>query len=220
MSRHTVLSPFFVSSSLTQKVAGGPGSGVSHDNTSKIDLEKHGFEKSPAVSLHNRSKVRDAASPRERTVGLDEIDYVAQEKFVIGKLGWFLKNKDEWKNDPIDLLYDGEEDTYHLMDGHHRVLAALRLDMESMPAKVWNASDITGDSVQKGDQFYSTLNDETLEVEGKDGNEVEVQGEDGSKWRERTSIIEKKVREGDWNRRVPTGGKKQACALPPISSLW
>ena len=121
-----------------EKTAGGPGSGVSHNNTSSINMDARGVERSDLVSLHTRKRIMKSQSPdKKANVPLSKIGRIAQGKYVISKLSWFMKNKEKWRDKPVKLLWDAENNTYHLMDGHHRWLAASRLGMESLPAEVW-----------------------------------------------------------------------------------
>jgi hypothetical protein len=117
---------------LIPKSAGGPGSGKTRDSTETIDR----LEKSPLITIHRRKKIKNHRAPdRTTNVKLSNIKYGAQETYDVEKLGWMLTHFDEWSRDPIDVArVDGE---YHLMDGHHRFLAADRLDETSLPANVW-----------------------------------------------------------------------------------
>jgi hypothetical protein len=116
----------------SSKTAGGPGSGKSRDSTERISE----LDKSPLITIHKRKKVINHRSPdRKKDVGLGRIKYGAQTTYDIEKLGWMLNNFDEWKDEPIQVArVDGE---YHLMDGHHRFLAANRLGESTLPAEVW-----------------------------------------------------------------------------------
>lgn len=114
------------------KISGGPGSGKSRDSTDTIEA----LEKSPLITIHKRKEITSHRGPdRETDVSLDQIDYGAQTTYDIENLGWMLGHFEEWKNDPIQVArVDGD---YHLMDGHHRFLAAKRLGEDTIPAKVW-----------------------------------------------------------------------------------
>jgi hypothetical protein len=122
---------------LETKTAGGPGSGIGHNNTSPITERP----KSKLVTIGTRKAVMSKKHSRRHPVELKRIKYVAQDKYVIKKLAWMLEHKDEWKNRPIKVLFDPDERVYHLMDGHHRFLAALRLGMKSLKADVWEHED-------------------------------------------------------------------------------
>jgi hypothetical protein len=107
---------------MTDKLAGGPGSGVGHDNTLSI-----GLPLSQYVSLHRRRAMMDMLADQSYVteIPLSEITAVSQEKYVPKKLGHFLNLKGEdleqVKKKPIDVLQVGAHQ-YHVMDGHHRYL--------------------------------------------------------------------------------------------------
>jgi len=123
-----------------EKTAGGPGSGVAHNNTAPL-LER---PLSNTVRIGSRRAIMESNPDRESSVSLDDIKYVAQKSFTIKKLSRLMDDpKGDWKDNPIKLYYDGSE--YHLMDGHHRFLAALRLGMKSLPAKVWEGHEKKAD---------------------------------------------------------------------------
>lgn len=114
------------------KIAGGPGSGVQYDNTSKIER----LEQSPLITIHYRRNIKNQRQPdRETTIQLDDIDYGAQTKYSIDKLSGLMDSFEDWKDEPIEIARVNGD--YHLLDGHHRFLAADRLGKSSLPAKVW-----------------------------------------------------------------------------------
>ncbi len=184
------------------KSAGGPGSGVEHDNTAKIMRLK----KSPDITIHRREKIKAQREPdREKEIKIGDIDYAAQSKYNIEKLGWFLDNWSEWKDSSIDVaLMDGE---YHLMDGHHRYLAADRLRKDTLPANIWIVSKDEVDQIVKsaekshnfkaGQEFYSHANDEDIVIKDVSGNMATVSAE-GNSWKEPFDVMQYKIENGHW----------------------
>jgi len=119
------------------KLAGGPGSGVSGSNTTVI-----GLPKSEYVSVGSRKALLDNMHYRKRTIPLSSIKAVAQEKCVPSKLQKFFDHPDWITNDPIDVL-EVEDGVYHMIDGHHRYLAALGLGIKEIPARVRKKAKVT-----------------------------------------------------------------------------
>jgi len=110
---------------LVQK--GGPGSGGAV--TKLINMEK-----SPHISVGTRKGVLDNMHYFEDSIPMDKITHVGQEKYVPEKLKKMLKNYDEIKDKPIDVLKVGDE--YHVIDGHHRFLAHKKNGAGSVKARV------------------------------------------------------------------------------------
>ena len=106
------------------KISGGPGSGVQHDNTMEIGLPLSHY-----VSLHRRRAMMEMLADKAYVteIPLAEITAVSQEKYVPKKLGHLLnlqgQDLEEVKKKPIDVLQVGPNE-YHVMDGHHRYLRA------------------------------------------------------------------------------------------------
>lgn len=123
------------------KVAGGPGSGVTGDNAKKID-DMLDLETSPIVTIGKRKEFMDNRSPdREKlAVLVEKIKYKGQEKYVPAKLKKFMdaiKRGETWMWDkPVQLLRDSNDD-FHILDGHHRVLAAILSGRTLMAADVY-----------------------------------------------------------------------------------
>ena len=141
-----------------RKLAGGPGSGVSYDNTSNIE----GLDLSPSVRIYGRTKVMEANPPSEEgvSVPLDRIKYVAQKRYVVAKLGRMLSQRDtDWLKNPIKLYFDGEH--YHVMDGHHRFLAAKRKGYDAILADVWDTLP-TDEKTAGLLTDYKPVNDDTI----------------------------------------------------------
>ena len=115
------------------KFGGGPGSGVSKNNTKKISLPL-----SSKTSLHKRKKLKKKLGPpKTKTINISDISHVGQEKYVPKKLKWFVNNYDKWKDKPIDVFWDADNSSYHVMDGHHRFLALRKLSKKNHKAHVY-----------------------------------------------------------------------------------
>ena len=124
------------------KVAGGPGSGVTGTNTDVIDF----LETSPLISIGKRSKFMSESSPVQKDVKVpvSKIKYKGQEKFVPKKLVRMIRNADEVLKKPVDLLLD-DKGKYHIIDGHHRALAAIILKRDKLKANIW----VMGSGIKK-----------------------------------------------------------------------
>ena len=121
-----------IENSLT-KTAGGPGSGVGHDNTKKINLPQ-----SAIVSVGTRTKMFDKKKSKKRKIKLSEITAVGQEKYVPAKLKKFLRHYKDWdlQNKPFDVL-EVADGSYHVIDGHHRFLAAKKIGAKEIIVNVF-----------------------------------------------------------------------------------
>jgi hypothetical protein len=124
------------------KSAGGPGSGISSDNTMYI-----GLPLSEYVSVGTRKALLENMSFKEVVVPISKITKVAQEKFVPKKLNEMMENKREVLLKPIDLLKINNE--YHVVDGHHRFLVALKTGAKNIKARVYERRN----DVNKRDQL-------------------------------------------------------------------
>jgi uncharacterized ParB-like nuclease family protein len=111
------------------KVAGGPGSGVKGYNTATIDMPKSKY-----VSVGTRKSLLDNMDYEVGEIKISDISHVAQDNFVPDKLQKFMKNSDLVTKNPIDVLKVG--DKYHVCDGHHRYLAAKKLGIQKVQAKI------------------------------------------------------------------------------------
>lgn len=126
------------------KVAGGPGSGVSEDNVKEIDF----LESSPLISIGYRKKFMSERSPDREGIQIDvaKIKYKGQENYVPKKLKRMLKAiesgeaKDLFKK-PVKILRD-EKGDYHIIDGHHRALAAVIKKIPKIKADVYTMNVI------------------------------------------------------------------------------
>jgi len=119
---------FFKKPELTE---GGPGSGGQYP-TQKLKMPM-----SPYVSVGTRKGILKNMPFEIQDVDLSRITHVAQTKFVPFKVKRLCKNRDGITKKPVCLLYVPSEDCYHVMDGHHRFLAAQKLGIDQLPAKVW-----------------------------------------------------------------------------------
>lgn len=122
---------FFKKPELTKLVEGGPGSGGQYP-TQKLKMPM-----SPYVSVGTRKGILKNMPFEIQDVDLSRITHVAQTKFVPFKVKRLCKNRDGITKKPVCLLYVPSEDCYHVMDGHHRFLAAQKLGIDQLPAKVW-----------------------------------------------------------------------------------
>lgn len=116
------------------KTAGGPGSGVTGENTDEISF----LQESPLISIGYRKKFMEENSPvlNNTEVDVSRIRYKGQEKMVPKKLVRMMIKWDEVKDKPVDLIKD-ENGDYHIIDGHHRGLAAILLKEKTIKANVY-----------------------------------------------------------------------------------
>ena len=116
------------------KFAGGPGSGTDVNNT---DVITH-LAQSKIVSLNNRRFV--LATPPDyisNRIPVLKIKFAGQRNYSIVKLGKMLTSND-WVQKKVDLLEDANG-FFHVIDGHHRVLAAIRRGHTYVNARVWTS---------------------------------------------------------------------------------
>lgn len=126
------------------KIAGGPGSGVSHPNTLPIDF----LETSPLMTIGKRQEFMDNNSPAETNIYISykKLKYKCQEKMVPKKVVRMLVNADDVLKKPIDIIRD-EKGDFHVLDGHHRAIVAillkrhLRANIYTMDNVIKNAAD-------------------------------------------------------------------------------
>lgn len=116
------------------KEAGGPGSNNSSP-TKLITKEYKGIALSPIMSIGKRKAYMEEHPYSEQTIAVPNIRYVCQEKFLPSKLTKF-KKEPKLLDIPLDILKDKKGD-YHVMDGHHRFLAALNTGKKKLKAKVY-----------------------------------------------------------------------------------
>jgi len=118
------------------KAAGGPGSGVAHPNTDAIDF----LETSPIISIGYRKKFMEFHNPIQKAVKIqtDKIKYKGQEKMVPKKVIKMMRIWDEVKEKPVDVIRD-KKGFYHILDGHHRCIAAILLKEPTVIANVYKA---------------------------------------------------------------------------------
>lgn len=151
----------------SNKVAGGPGSGVKGENTQLIE----GFEHSPIISIGKRKAfMKRNKSIVTKRISLSRICYKGQKNFVPAKLNKFVdghKNGETWMwEKPIDVILD-KKGKIHLMDGHHRWLAAIECGIKKIKANVYMeelskaktaAIDIDFDYDENADELFKKFN--------------------------------------------------------------
>jgi len=131
---------------------GGPGSGVAYRNTAPINLPKSDY-----ISVGTRKGLQANMDYDEYDVPLKHITKVGQTAYVPEKVNKFLKNRDWIRTKPIDVLWV-RGDGYHMIDGHHRYMAASAMNMETLPARVFKKAektmpDYVADNPEKKDEI-------------------------------------------------------------------
>ena len=114
-----------------EKQAGGPGSGTSDNNTKKI-----GLPVSEYVTVGTRQGLTKNAPYITKVITLKYVKKVAQNKYVPEKVKSIVKDKGRALQTPIDVLQVAPQE-YHLIDGHHRYLAAIEMGIKELPARVF-----------------------------------------------------------------------------------
>lgn len=128
------------------KIAGGPGSGSSENNTKEIK----NMPKSKHVSVGTRKSLLNNMPFTEEVIYISKITHVSQSKFTPNKLKKMIKNWKFIKDKPIEVLKVGHE--YHVIDGHHRYLAAKELGEKTIKANVYvKREEKTAGSNELGD---------------------------------------------------------------------
>ena len=124
------------------KTAGGPGSGVSGDNTKLIPA----YPQSPWVTIGTRKHFLDTNNPiaTDKSISISDIVYVGQEKYVPVKLRKFYDAHvagETWMWDkPIEVtIHNGK---YAVVDGHHRFLAALLCGKKTIKVNIYQAPSL------------------------------------------------------------------------------
>jgi uncharacterized ParB-like nuclease family protein len=123
------------------KVAGGPGSGVSGDNTKFIDMPL-----TPHITIMKRTAFMNSKKPflKDKKIKMTKIKYVGQTKFVPKKLDKMvkaLKDGETWPCEKaIDVTVDKNGD-YAVLDGHHRYLACKEAGKDSIKCNVYTVKD-------------------------------------------------------------------------------
>jgi uncharacterized ParB-like nuclease family protein len=111
---------------------GGPGSGGANRPLRNMKMPL-----SPFISVGTRKGILQNMPFDLEDVPLNAITHVAQRRFVPSKVSSLVKNADVVSKKPVCLLKIPSENCYHVMDGHHRFLAAQKLGLETIPARVW-----------------------------------------------------------------------------------
>ena len=156
------------------KVAGGPGSGVSRNNTKEIK----DMPQSDHVSVGTRTGLLRNMAYKEMSVRLSYITHVGQSKFVPSKLKKMVANWKEVKKNPIDLLKVSDHE-YHVIDGHHRFLAAKQLGEKTINARVYEKRKEKTADLKKifDDYFKPALKDKLDKIKDRKGEfELELSG--------------------------------------------
>lgn len=121
----------------SQVLEGGPGSGVGYKNTAPMDLPMSDY-----ISVGTRKGLQSNMDYDEYDIPIKSITKAGQKSYVPGKVNKFLQNRDWIRNKPIDVLWV-RGDGYHMIDGHHRYMAASAMNMETLPAKVYRKAEKT-----------------------------------------------------------------------------
>jgi polyhydroxyalkanoate synthesis regulator phasin len=118
------------------KIAGGPGSNSAED-VHLIVEDYPTLEVSDKISIGKRKEFMSKRTPMRKDVEIPtaDIKFVGQQKYLPTKLKKFIDNPD-LLDTPIDVLIDNNR-VYHVMDGHHRFLAALKLKRDTIKANVY-----------------------------------------------------------------------------------
>ena len=116
---------------------GGAGSGVAHHNTAPIPLRQSEY-----VSVGTRKGLMQNMDFDEYDIRVQDITKVAQKNYVPDKMTNMMKDRANVLKKPIDVLWV-RGDGYHVMDGHHRYLAANALNMDTIPARVYKKAEKT-----------------------------------------------------------------------------
>lgn len=116
---------------------GGPGSGHKGRNTVPFDMPHSDY-----ISVGTRKGLLANAEYDEYEVPLSQITKVGQKNYVPSKVTRMMMNRKILPEKPISVLWV-RGDGYHVIDGHHRYLAARKLNMTSLPAKVYRKSEKT-----------------------------------------------------------------------------
>lgn len=109
---------------------GGPGSRISGNNTKLIDMPHSEY-----VSVGTRKSLLDNVQSKPSTISMASIVKVGQMKYVPKKLGQMVKDWEKVKAKPIAVLKVGDE--YHVIDGHHRFLAAKQVGEKNINVNVY-----------------------------------------------------------------------------------
>jgi len=116
---------------------GGPGSGIGYKNTAPIDLPMSDY-----ISVGTRKGLQSNMDYDEYDIPLKSITRAGHKSYVPGKVNKFLQNKSWIRSKPIDVLWV-RGDGYHIIDGHHRYLAASAMNIETLPARVYKKAEKT-----------------------------------------------------------------------------
>lgn len=143
------------------KAAGGPGSGVAYPNTMSIDF----LEPSPLMSIGKRRAFMENNEPMYKNLEIPykSIKYRGQNNLVPKKLVEILLNADDALSKPVDVIKD-ENGDFHILDGHHRALAAIILKRNLLANVYSPEKEVTAG---KKSDFLANLFDATKSVVNK-----------------------------------------------------
>lgn len=116
---------------------GGPGSGVNYRNSVPMDLPMSEY-----ISVGTRKGLINNGDYDIYDIPLDMITKVAQKNYIPHKVDGMMQKRDMLRQKPVDVLWV-RGDGYHMVDGHHRMMAAKILGMETLPARVYRKSEKT-----------------------------------------------------------------------------
>ena len=111
-----------------KKFDGGPGSGGGE--TAEIIMPQSKY-----ISVGTRKGLLQNVESTPQEIEMNSITHVGQEKYVPSKLKAMVENWDDVKFKPIAVLKVGDE--HHVIDGHHRYLAAKKMGEKTLNAEVY-----------------------------------------------------------------------------------
>ena len=139
------------------KTAGGPGSGVAGNNTDTIDFMEH----SPLISIGKRKEFLEGSRPIEtKDIEIAKIRFKGQHKYVPEKLMAMIMSDVRgdgslWEK-PIKVLKDSN-DEYHVIDGHHRFLAALIRGRPTIKSEVYSSDKLEKSAALDMEKRYANM---------------------------------------------------------------
>jgi uncharacterized ParB-like nuclease family protein len=152
------------------KTAGGPGSGVGRDNTAPI--AEHELKQSDVIRIGKRKDLMSSLPCSLEDIAVNSVSHACQSNYVPSKLNGVMAAMESGTlNDkPVDLLK--VSDSYHVLDGHHRVMAAKRLGKEKLKARVYSEEKTATDYTALR-ALFADINDRAK----RDAREIETEVE-------------------------------------------